>query len=124
MPFTVNEEYKAVVFEIRGRFLGSVDGPKFKESLAKVIEEGKTQVVVDLSKTDFMDSSGIGILIGGLTSVRRSNGDMRLAGMTKRIRNLFLITKLLGSVFDDYENVEAAVDSFRTNPASGGAVED
>ena len=117
MPFTVNEEYNAVVFEIKGRFLGSVDGPKFKESLSAAIEGGKTQVVVDLSKADFMDSSGIGILIGGLTSVRRSNGDMRLAGMTKRIRNLFLITKLLGSVFEDYESVKAAVASFKTNPA-------
>lgn len=121
MPFTVNEEYNAVVFEIKGRFLGSVDGPKFKESLAEVIQGGKTQVVVDLSRADFMDSSGIGILIGGLTSVRRSDGDMRLAGMTKRIRNLFLITKLLGSVFEDYEDVKAAVDSFRTNPASGSS---
>jgi len=116
MPFSVNEQYAAVVFEIKGRFLGSVDGPKFKESLSEVLDAGKTQVVVDLSKADFMDSSGIGILIGGLTSVRRSNGDMRLAGMTKRIRNLFLITKLLGSVFDDYEDVKSAADSFRTNP--------
>lgn len=121
MPFTVNEEYSAVVFEIKGRFLGSVDGPKFKEGLANVIEGGKTHVVVDLSKADFMDSSGIGILIGGLTSVRRAGGDMRLAGMTKRIRNLFLITKLLGSVFDDYEDVGAAAESFRSNPAGGAA---
>lgn len=124
MPFTVNEEYNAVVFEIKGRFLGSVDGPKFKEGLAEVIGKGKTHIVVDLSKADFMDSSGIGILIGGLTSVRRSGGDMRLAGMTKRIRNLFLITKLLGSVFDDYDSVAAAVESFRSNPASGGAAAD
>jgi len=123
MPFTVNEEYNAVVFEIKGRFLGSVDGPKFKESLSGAIESGKIQVVVDLSKADFMDSSGIGILIGGLTSVRRSNGDMRLAGMTKRIRNLFLITKLLGSVFEDYEDVKAAAASFKTNPASGASLE-
>lgn len=123
MPFTVSEEYNAVVFEVKGRFLGSVDGPKFKESLAEMIAGGKTQVVVDLSKADFMDSSGIGILIGGLTSVRRSDGDMRLAGMTKRIRNLFLITKLLGSVFEDYEDVEAAADSFRTDPTSGASLD-
>jgi anti-sigma B factor antagonist len=120
MPFTVSEAHNTVVFEVKGRFLGSVDGPKFKEGLSGIIESGKKHVVVDLSKADFMDSSGIGILIGGLTSIRRSGGDMRLAGMTKRIRNLFLITKLLGSVFDDYESVQAAAESFRSSPSAGG----
>jgi hypothetical protein len=54
--------------------------------------------------------------------VRRADGDMRLAGMTKRIRNLFLITKLLGSVFDDYEDVKAAAESFRTDPSPSGNI--
>ncbi len=116
MPFKVNEEYQAVIFEIKGRFLGSIDGAAFKTRLADSLESGKIQFVIDLSKADFMDSSGIGVLIGGLTSTRRSGGDMRLAGMTKRIKNLFLITKLLGSVFDDYETVEAALKSYVDNP--------
>jgi anti-sigma B factor antagonist len=119
MPFTVNEEYQAVVFEIKGRFLGSVDGAAFKSTLAELLEKGKTQFVVDLSKTDFMDSSGIGVLIGGLTSTRRAGGDMRLAGMTKRIKNLFLITKLLGSVFDDYDSVADAIQSYVDSPPTG-----
>lgn len=121
MPFNANEEYQAVVFEIKGRFLGSIDGAAFKSSLADSLERGKSQYVIDLSKADFMDSSGIGVLIGGLTSTRRAGGDMRLAGMTKRIKNLFLITKLLGSVFDDYETVEAALQSFVDSPPSGDA---
>lgn len=119
MPFRVKEEYHAAVFEIRGRFLGSIDGKEFKTSLNDLLAAGKSHVVVDLSRTDFMDSSGIGVLIGGLTSARRAGGDMRLAGMTKRIRNLFLITKLLGSVFDDYDNQKAALDSFVSNPPTG-----
>ncbi|MFV1980780.1 MAG: STAS domain-containing protein [Rhodothermia bacterium] len=119
MPFNVNEEYQAVVFEIKGRFLGSIDGAAFKTSLADSLESGKGQFVIDLSKADFMDSSGIGVLIGGLTSTRRSGGDMRLAGMTKRIKNLFLITKLLGSVFDDYETVPDALRSYVDSPPGG-----
>ena len=121
MPFNVNEEYQAVIFEIKGRFLGSIDGTAFKASLADSLESGKSQFVIDLSKADFMDSSGIGVLIGGLTSTRRTGGDMRLAGMTKRIKNLFLITKLLGSVFDDYETVDDAIRSYADNPPSDGA---
>ena len=121
MPFKVQEEYQAVVFEIKGRFLGSIDGTEFKSSLTSLLEEGKNHFVVDLSKADFMDSSGIGVLIGGLTSTRRAGGDMRLAGMTKRIKNLFLITKLLGSVFVDYDSVADAIESYTNDPPTGDA---
>ena len=121
MPFSTKEEYQAVVIDIKGRFLGSIDGAAFKTTLSELLESGKINFVVDLSRADFMDSSGIGVLIGGLTSTRRAGGDMRLAGMTKRIKNLFLITKLLGSVFDDYDTVELALKSFDENPPSGDA---
>lgn len=123
MPFSVNEEYQAVTFVIKGRFLGSIDGAAFKSRLAEMLESGKNKFVVDLSKADFMDSSGIGVLIGGLTSTRREGGDVRLAGMTKRIKNLFLITKLLGSVFEDYETVEDALQSFVDDPPGDKPVE-
>jgi anti-sigma B factor antagonist len=119
MPFSIKEEYQAVVIEVKGRFLGSIDGAEFKTTLSELLEGGKSRFVVDLSKTDFMDSSGIGVLIGGLTSTRRDGGDMRLAGMTKRIKNLFLVTKLLGSVFDNYDSVDKALQSFIEDPPTG-----
>ena len=68
--------------------------------------------MIDLSKADFMDSSGIGALIGALTTMRKAEGDVKLAGMKDRIKNLFLLTRLLGSVFDDYDSIEDAVASF------------
>lgn len=123
MPFSVNEEYHAVVVEIKGKFLGSVEGPAFKEALNELKEAGKTYVVVDLSKTDFMDSSGIGTLISGLTTMRKAGGDIRLAGMEKRIKSVFLITRLLGPVFDDYETVEEALASFETDPPAPSEAE-
>ncbi len=86
-------------------------------------QAGKSNIVVDLGQTDFMDSSGIGALIGGLTSMRKAGGDVRLANMEKRIRNLFLITRLLGPVFDDFESVKAAAESYRTNPPQSAPVE-
>lgn len=116
MPFTVDERYHAAVIAIEGKFLGSVEGAAFKEALADLKEAGMTNVVVDLSKTDFMDSSGVGVLIGGHTTLRRAGGEIRLAGMEKRIRNLFMMTKLLGPVFDDYDTVDEAIESFREDP--------
>ena len=116
MSINVQEQYQASVIQIKGKFLGSVDGPELKQKLDDLKESGKTNIVIDLGATDFMDSSGIGALISGLTSMRKAGGDVRLANLEKRIRNLFLITRLLGPVFDDYESVESAVQSFRTNP--------
>lgn len=109
MPFKTREEYNAVVFQITGKFLGSIEGAAFKNRLEELKAEGKTNVIVDLSKADFMDSSGIGTLIGALTTMRTAGGDLKLACMKDRIKNLFVLTRLLGPIFTDYDTVEEAV---------------
>ena len=111
MPFSTSEKYHAVVIQISGKFLGSIEGPAFKEKLEELRDSGKLKVVIDLSKADFMDSSGIGALIGALTTMKKANGDVKLAGMKERIKNLFLLTRLLGSVFEDFDSVEEAAAS-------------
>jgi anti-sigma B factor antagonist len=112
MPFSASEEYHAVVIRITGKFLGAIEGPAFKETIEKLKDEGKQHVVIDLSKADFMDSTAIGALIGALTTMRKVDGDVKLSGMKDRIKNLFLLTRLLGPVFSDYDSVEDAINSF------------
>ena len=119
MPFQINEQYEVPVIEVQGKFLGSLEGPAFREQIDHFKENGKTSLVVDLSETEFMDSTGIGILISSLTTMRKAGGDVRLAGMEKRIRDVFLMTKLLGGVFDDYDDVEGAAESYETSPPTG-----
>ena len=116
MSFDVREQYHASVIQIKGKFLGSVDGPELRRMLDDLREAGKVNIVIDLGETDFMDSSGIGVLIGGLTAMRKGGGEIRLANIERRIRNLFMMTRLLGPVFNDYASVGAAVESFRTDP--------
>jgi anti-sigma B factor antagonist len=111
MPFSTSEKYHAVVIQISGKFLGSLEGVAFKEKLEELRDSGKRKVVIDLSKADFMDSSGIGALIGALTTMKKVEGDVKLAGMKDRIKNLFLLTRLLGPVFEDYDSVEEAAAS-------------
>ena len=111
MPFSTSEKYHAVVIQISGKFLGSLEGVAFKEKLEELRDSGKRKVVIDLSKADFVDSSGIGALIGALTTMKKVEGDVKLAGMKDRIKNLFLLTRLLGPVFEDYDSVEEAAAS-------------
>ena len=111
MPFSTSEKYHAVVIQISGKFLGSLEGVAFKEKLEELRDSGNRKVVIDLSKADFMDSSGIGAPIGALTTMKKVEGDVMLAGMKDRIKNLFLLTRLLGPVFEDYDSVEEAAAS-------------
>ncbi|MDA0683667.1 MAG: STAS domain-containing protein [Bacteroidetes bacterium] len=113
MPFSTSEQYQVVVISIKGKFLGSIEGPAFKDKIEELRDAGKTKIVIDLAKADFMDSSGIGALIGAFTTIKKVDGDVKLAGMKERIKNLFLLTRLLGPVFEDFDTVEEAAASMR-----------
>jgi anti-sigma B factor antagonist len=65
---------------------------------------------MDLSKVDWMNSSGLGILISGLTTIKNAGGELRLAKVTDKIQSLLLITKLI-SVFSTHDSVEDALMS-------------
>lgn len=116
MSISVQDQYQASIVQIKGKFLGSVHGSELKDALDQLKESGKVNVVIDLGETEFMDSSGIGALIGGLTTMRKAGGEVRLANMEKRVRNLFMMTRLLGPVFTAYDSVSAAAESFRNDP--------
>jgi anti-sigma B factor antagonist len=93
--------------------MGGEDTRDFNELLHKFIDEGKKNIVVDLADVKFMNSSGLGMLIGGLTTMKKSNGNLKLARVTDKIESLLIITKLI-TIFEFYENVEEAVKSFTT----------
>lgn len=100
-----------VVLELSGKIMGGPDATLLNDKLHELIETQKTKVVADLAKVSWMNSSGLGILIGGLTTMRNNGGDLRLANVTERIKSLLMITKLI-TVFNTYDSTEAAISSF------------
>lgn len=111
MSFKVSERYNCAVIEFKGNVMGGPDAVSLNEKLHDLIEEGKTNVVVNLSKVGFMNSSGLGMLIGGLTTMRKAGGDLRIANATDKIESLLVITKLI-TVFKHYKSLDEAVASF------------
>jgi anti-sigma B factor antagonist len=91
--------------------MGGPDGAKLHDTLHELKENGKKNVVIDLSKTKFMNSSGLGMLISGMTTMRNAGGDLRLANVADRIQSLLVITKLI-TVFKNFDSVEEAVGSY------------
>ncbi|GIK21126.1 MAG: STAS domain-containing protein [Ignavibacteriaceae bacterium] len=111
MKTKVFEKYNAVIIELKGDVMGGDDTKEFNQLLHKLIDEGKKNVVVDLGEVKFMNSSGLGMLISGLTTVKRENGSLKLANVTEKIESLLIITKLI-TIFESFDSVDDAVKSF------------
>lgn len=114
MSFNVSERYNCVIIELKGNVMGGPDAVNLNEKLHELIDEGKKNVVVNLSKVKFMNSSGLGMLIGGLTTLRKAGGDLRIANASDKIESLLMVTKLI-TVFKHFRSVDEAVASFENN---------
>ncbi len=75
------------------------------------MDKGKKHVVIDLSGVKFMNSSGLGMLIGALTTVKKADGQLKLARVTDKIESLLIITKLI-TIFESFDTVDEAVETF------------
>lgn len=106
------EKYGAVVIELRGNVMGGPEAQEFSDLLHKLLEEGKKNVIIDLAETKFMNSSGLGMLISGYTTVKNGGGVMKLANATEKIESLLVITKLI-TIFEHFTSVDEAVESFK-----------
>ena len=111
MNFNVSERYNCVVIEFKGNVMGGPDAVKLNEKLHELIEDDRTNVVANLGKVKFMNSSGLGMLIGGLTTMRKAGGDLRIANATDKIESLLVVTKLI-TVFNHFKSLDEAVKSY------------
>lgn len=111
MRYNIDEQYNCVVITFKGNVMGGPEVGELNEKLHELIEEDKTNVVADLGKVKFMNSSGLGMLIGGMTTMRKAGGDLRIANATDKIESLLVITKLI-TVFEHYKSLDEAVDSY------------
>src|SRR2546430_13992398 len=92
---------------------GEIDvytAPKLREQLIDLVAAGKYQLVVDMEHVDFLDSTGLGVLVGGLKRVRAHDGSLELVCSQERILKIFRITGLT-KVFPIHSSVDEAMAS-------------
>ena len=111
MKFTTKETAGVTVITLEGNVLGGPDATELNNTLHKFIDAKKKKIVIDLKGVSTMNSSGLGMLIGGVTTMRNVKGDLKLAGASEKIIKLLQVTKLL-SVFEHFDTVKKAVESF------------
>jgi anti-sigma B factor antagonist len=101
----------AVILDLSGKLTGGPDAETFREVFKSLIDQGKKNIIVNLEKVSWINSTGLGILISGYTSVRRGGGDLVIMHASDRIESILYVTKL-NLLFKSYETEETALASF------------
>jgi len=99
------------VIDVSGRITLGEGSSALRDVLRELITQGDKKILLNLSDVSYIDSSGIGELVSGFTSVSNAGGTLKLLGLTKRVKDLLQITKLY-TVFDVHEEEAHAVRSF------------
>jgi anti-sigma B factor antagonist len=100
----------AEVIRCEGR-LNMVAVPRLRAAIESAVEQGQPRLVVDLSATTFIDSSGLGALVAGLKRARQAGGDLRIAGGGEQVHMVLGLTNL-DRVLRPHERVEDALDGW------------
>ncbi|MBW3592176.1 MAG: STAS domain-containing protein [Actinobacteria bacterium] len=119
MNFDINTEElgnDAYVISLAGE-VDLYTAPEFKEQLLEIVGKGGKEVVVDLSNTTFIDSTTLGVLVGGVKRLRPNGGQLTLVCSDRNITKIFEITGL-DKVFPIYASRAEAVENIGASDAA------
>ncbi len=111
MRIVSREKDGVIVLDLQGKLMGGPDAEIFKGTIHKLLEAGHKKIVVNLHDIDWINSTGMGILISGYTTMRRSGGDLRLLNVSDKIQSILYVTKL-NMIFKCYSDEAEAIKSF------------
>jgi anti-sigma B factor antagonist len=102
------------VLDLVGKLTIDHDAQRLKDKINSLIQQGRTQIVLNLTDVSYIDSGGLGQLVASYGSVAKTSGGLKLLGVSKRNHDLLSITRLV-TLFDAYDSEKEAVESFRTD---------
>ncbi len=111
MSIETKDYGEVVAITVKGNLMGGAETVAVHDKVKSLIKEDVKKIVVDLSKVKWMNSSGLGTIMGCLSSLKTAEGELKLAGVTEKVKSLFIITKLI-TLFDSYDSIEEAVAAF------------
>jgi anti-sigma B factor antagonist len=82
-----------------------------KDKVQSLLQQGHKNIIIDLGGVSYVDSAGLGQLVHAYATTKNKGGALKLINVTKKLRDLLVVTKLL-TVFDTYDNETAALSSF------------
>jgi anti-sigma B factor antagonist len=100
-----------VVLYPKGSFFGDKETDELQKALMDEAAAGNVRLVLNLSECQALNSTALGVLMRGYANYKGRNGEIKLCGLGKRIKDLFIMTKLI-MVFDHHETEDEAIAAF------------
>lgn len=99
------------IIGVSGNLMGGPETTAVHDKVREIVGKGHKKLVIDLGGVKWINSSGLGVLMGSMTTMKNAEGEMKLANVSDRIQSLFMITKLI-TIFETYDSTDKAVGSF------------
>ena len=106
-----HEREGITILDLDGRLTMGAEASAFREKVSALIVEGTRNVVLNLQRVDYIDSTGLGALVMSATSERKQGGNVKLVNLNRRNIELLVVTKL-ATVFEIFTDVQDAVNSY------------
>lgn len=111
VKLTTRQVGDVTVIDATGRITLGEGASTFRDTVRDLANKGNKKLLVNLGDVSYIDSSGIGEMVSGFTTVTNHGGQLKLLGLSKRVKDLLQITKLY-TVFEVFDDEASAVRSF------------
>ncbi|MBI3934075.1 MAG: anti-sigma factor antagonist [Acidobacteria bacterium] len=112
LKVTTRQADGVTILDLSGRIILGEPTATLRDTFQELITRGQKKVLLNLADVNYIDSSGLGALVSGFTTLTNQQGQLKLLNLAKKVHDLLQITKLL-TVFEVYEDEIAALKSFR-----------
>lgn len=115
MKIKTRKVNEVTILDVMGEIVIGEGDVRLRTTILDLLAQGETNILLSLRNVPFIDSAGIGEIIACHTSVKNRGGSLKLLHLTKKLKHIFTITKLI-LVFDCFDDQEEAVQSFSKQP--------
>lgn len=110
MSFSISKKDNYAIIAFDGDIMGGAVASQLNETIHELINSDYKNIIINLDKVNFMNSLGLGMLVGALTTVRKVGGKLMITNTTEKISELLAVTKL-NTVLSIYNSIDEAVNS-------------
>lgn len=112
LSITERRTGSVIILDLKGNKRLGEGSRELHKAIQLIVEEGEKQLLLNLAEVSYIDSSGLGEIVAGYSTLQKIGGEMKLLNLTDRVSELMVITKLL-TVFEVYEDEDHAINSFQ-----------
>ena len=99
------------ILDVKGRIVLGDEIHTLRDAVRGLVTENKKKIILNLAEVDYIDSSGVGELVGSFTTVRNAGGELKLLNLSQKVKDVLHVTKLY-TVFDIKDDEASAVAAF------------